>query len=342
MKVGVFDHLDRAGPSLVQQYEDRLRLIEAYEACGVHAYHLAEHHATPLGMAPSPNLFLSAVAQRTRRLRFGPLVYPLVLYHPLRLIEEICMLDHLSGGRLEFGVGKGASPHELEIYGADPKTWAPKAHEEALAVLMQGLTREVIDFEGEIFQFRNVPMELRPLQRPHPPMWYGASRPEGAAFAAKSGFNIVANTPAERARPIYQAYRDSWAATGRPEADLPLMGMNRFVIIAESDEAATQIASRAYKRWNRNFWQLWDARGPRPYVYYPDTFEEAEAAGFGVAGTARKVLDVLADQLSLSGANYLVCRFAFGDISLSEAMTSVELFADQVMPRLGASEPVGD
>ena len=338
MKVGVFDHLDRSGASLGQQYEDRLRLIEAYEACGVHAYHLAEHHSTPLGMAPSPNIFLSAVAQRTSRLRFGPLVYPLVLYHPLRLIEEICMLDHMSGGRLEFGIGKGASPHELELYGVDPDAWAPKAHVEALEVLMQGLTRDTIDFDGEIFKFRDTPVELRPLQQPHPPMWYGASRPEGAGFAAKSGFNIVVNAPAERGRPIYQAFRDSWEASGKRQADLPSMGMNRFVIIAESDQAAAEIAGRAYNRWNRNFWQLWDARGPRPYVYYPDTFQEAEAAGFGVAGTARKVLDTLSDQLDCCGANYLVCRFAFGDMTLSESMRSLELFSSQVLPSLGASQ----
>src|SRR5579885_617077 len=95
-------------------YEERLRIAELYDQLGFHAYHLAEHHSTPLGMAPSPNLFLAAAVQRTRRLRLCPLVYPLVLYHPLRLAEEICMLDHMSGGRLDFGIGKGASPHELE------------------------------------------------------------------------------------------------------------------------------------------------------------------------------------------------------------------------------------
>ena len=92
---------------LHQQYEERLKLIEAYDRAGFHAYHLAEHHATPLGMAPSPSVFLAAVAQSTKRLRFGPLVYTLSLYHPLRLVEEICMLDQMSGGRLELGIGTG-------------------------------------------------------------------------------------------------------------------------------------------------------------------------------------------------------------------------------------------
>ena len=338
MKVGVFDHLDRAGVPLSQQYEDRLRLISAYDTSGLHAYHLAEHHSTPLGISPSPNLFLSAAVQRTRRLRLCPLVYPLVLYHPLRLAEEVCMLDHMSGGRLDFGVGKGASPHELEIYGADPVEWAPRAHVEALQVLMQALTQDVVDFEGEVFTYRNAPMVLRPLQKPHPPMWYGASRAEGAAFAAQQGFNIVANAPAERARPIYDRYREVWEASGRSAAETPMLGMNRFVVIADTDRAAATIAGRAYRRWNRNFWQLWDERGPRPYAYYPDTFEEAERAGFGVAGSVAKVLDVLSQQLEQSGASYLVCRFAFGDLALAETTRSVELFTREVMPFLGVSQ----
>ena len=92
MKFGVFDHLDRGDLPLKDYYEARLKLIEAYDQAGFYAYHVAEHHSTPLGMAPSPSVFLAAVAQRTRRLRFGPLVYALPLYHPIRLIEEICML----------------------------------------------------------------------------------------------------------------------------------------------------------------------------------------------------------------------------------------------------------
>src|SRR5271169_4414181 len=119
MKLAVFDHIDRNALPLGEQYEQRLQLIEAYDRAGFHAYHLAEHHATPLGMAPSPGVFLAAVAQRTRRLRFGPLVYTLSLHNPLRLIEEICMLDQMSGGRLDIGFGRGSSPIELEYYGVD-------------------------------------------------------------------------------------------------------------------------------------------------------------------------------------------------------------------------------
>src|SRR5258706_7903747 len=98
MEFGVFDHLDLSGSPIERFYRDRLELVEAYERAGFHAYHVAEHHLTPLGMAPSPSVFLAAVAQRTKRLRFGPMVYVSPTYPRLRLLEEIGMLDQMSGG----------------------------------------------------------------------------------------------------------------------------------------------------------------------------------------------------------------------------------------------------
>ena len=122
-------------------YEDRLKLIEAYDRAGIYGYHCAEHHSTPLGMAPSPSVYLAAVSQRTKRLRFGPLVYTLALYHPLRLAEEICMLDQMSRGRFLLGIGKGISPIEVGYYGIDFKN-ADKMFAESLAIIMQALTHE--------------------------------------------------------------------------------------------------------------------------------------------------------------------------------------------------------
>ena len=110
---GVFDHIERGGRDPQELFEWRLGLLEQYDAAGFFCYHVAEHHATPLGMAPSPGLFLAAAAQRTRRIHLGPLVYLLPLYNPLRLIGEICMIDQMSGGRLEVGVGRGVG-HRAE------------------------------------------------------------------------------------------------------------------------------------------------------------------------------------------------------------------------------------
>jgi alkanesulfonate monooxygenase SsuD/methylene tetrahydromethanopterin reductase-like flavin-dependent oxidoreductase (luciferase family) len=186
MEFGVFDHLDRTGTSLADYYEDRLSIAEAYDRAGFYAYHLAEHHSTPLGMAPSPNVFLAALAQRTRRLRLGPMVYALPLHQPLRLIEEICMLDHMSGGRLDLAFGRGSSPIEIEYYGVDPAA-AQEIYAEGVELILQGLTHDVLDFHGKHYTFDGVPMELRPLQKPHPPVWYGVHAPDSAVRAARRG-----------------------------------------------------------------------------------------------------------------------------------------------------------
>src|ERR1700728_2322900 len=172
MKFGVFDHIDRSTAPLEAQYADRLRIIEAYDAAGFDSYHVAEHHGTPLGMAPSPGIFIASVAQRTRQIRFGPLVYILPLYHPLRLAEEIAMLDRLSNGRLNVGIGRGISPIESGLYGNDPADGVAR-FDEVLAVLRLAFTEERLTYSGQYYHFENVPIVMRPMQQPHPPLWYG-------------------------------------------------------------------------------------------------------------------------------------------------------------------------
>src|ERR1700691_116106 len=179
MEFGIFDHLDRASTPLPDYFERRLKMIDADARAGFYASHIAEHHSTPLGMAPSPNVFLAAVAQRTRRLRFGPLIFALPLHHPLRLIEEICMLDERSGAALDIGFGRGASPVELALYGVNPDE-AQAIYAEGVDLILAGLTHKVLDFHGKYFSFTDVPMELAPLQKPHPPIWYGVHAPDSA------------------------------------------------------------------------------------------------------------------------------------------------------------------
>jgi alkanesulfonate monooxygenase SsuD/methylene tetrahydromethanopterin reductase-like flavin-dependent oxidoreductase (luciferase family) len=130
LKFGIFDHLDDNGRPLGELFEQRLKLIERIERLGFAGYHLAEHHSTPLGHATSPSVFLASAFARTKTLRMGPLVYVLPLHHPLRAYEEICMLDHLSGGRLMMGIGRGGALIEHQRYGVDPKD-APAMYHEA-------------------------------------------------------------------------------------------------------------------------------------------------------------------------------------------------------------------
>jgi alkanesulfonate monooxygenase SsuD/methylene tetrahydromethanopterin reductase-like flavin-dependent oxidoreductase (luciferase family) len=335
MEFGIFDHLDRNELPLREFYEARLKLIEAYEAAGFYAYHLAEHHSTPIGMAPSPSVFLSAVAQRTRQIRFGPMVYALPLHHPLRLIEEICMLDQLSGGRLEIGFGRGSSPVEVSFYGQDPA----KAHAiygEAREVILRGLTQKRLNFEGSYFTFKDIPMELEPLQKPHPPMWYGVHSVEAAERAAYQGLNMVSLDSAADTRKFNDKFREIWRAT-RGKAAEPKLGVSRFIVIAEDEQQALAAASRAYPVWHRHFYYLFSLRGGKPAHPRPAAFDKMMEIRQAVAGNPETVREFLQSQLSESGANYLVGQFAFGDLSLAESLRSVELFRKHVMPKLTAT-----
>lgn len=335
MKLGVFDHMDRSLAPLDRFFEERLTLVEAYDQAGFYCYHVAEHHATPLGVAPSPGVWLAAVAQRTRNLRFGPLVYLLPLYHPIKLLEEICMLDQMSGGRFQLGVGRGISPIELSYYGLDPEQ-TPAMYAEALEVLLRGMAGPTLTFEGTYYRYKDVPMELAPFQTPHPPLWYGLARPEAIPWAARNRVNVVGNLPGPAMRGLTDAYRAEWEALGNDPAEMPLMGVGRHVVVAESEKEALAIARRGYVKWRESFLKLWLAHGkmPSPHAIFPERYEDAEAQGRAVAGTPDKVRDVLMRSIDEGGLNYILCRFAFGDITGDEALHSISLFARHVMPDL--------
>ena len=332
MKFGIFDHMDATGAPLGEQYEDRLQLIEAYDRGGFYAYHLAEHHGTPLGLAPSPGVFLAAVAQRTKKLRFGPLVYLLPLYHPLRLIEEICMLDQMSGGRFELGVGRGVSPIEVGFYGADPAK-GPKQLAEALEIIKAGLTSDILNHKGEFYEFVNVPIVMKPVQRPHPPLWYGIRSPETTAWAAANEANIVTLMPAGVARAITDRYRDEWGKLGKPASKLPLLGVARHRVLAEDGDEAKRSAQRAYRLWRKHLELLWKQYGvPFALGMLPLEFDELQKVGGAFAGTADGARAYIEQQTEASGTNYFVCDIAFGDLTRAEAMRTTQLLAREVIP----------
>ncbi len=338
MKFGVFDHVDGSGLPLGEHLEARLRMAEVYDRCGIHGYHVAEHHGTPLGYAPSPSVLLSAVAQRTRRLRIGPLVYMLPMYHPLRLIEEICMLDHMSQGRLMLGVGRGVSPHELKLFGLDLAK-VQEQYAEAFEILMKGFREERLTFKGRHYQFDDVPMTLKPLQQPHPELWYGILTPDTTAWAAAHDVNIVTLALDAGARHIAERYRAEWAKLGKPADRMPLIGVSRHVVVADTDQEAKALARRAYAKWVESFDKLWVDNGtsvriafPPIASLYPPTWDEVEAVGNGIAGSPETVLRYVLEEAERTTMSYLVSWFAFGDLTLEQVTHSVELFSRHVMP----------
>jgi alkanesulfonate monooxygenase SsuD/methylene tetrahydromethanopterin reductase-like flavin-dependent oxidoreductase (luciferase family) len=334
MKFGIYDHMDGNDQSLGAFYEDRLRLAEAYDRLGYFALQTAEHHSTPLGMAPSPSVFHAAVAQRTSRLKFGPLVYTLNLYHPLRLADEICMLDHMSGGRLLLGVGRGISPFEVGYFGGKPED-GQAMYVEALAVVLKALSSEVLTHEGRFYNYRDVPIMLHPLQTPHPPLWYGIGTVESVPWCAANTVHVVANGTAASVAPIAAAYRAEWRRLGQREEELPFIGTTRHMVLADTDAEALSLARRGYERWAASYFHLFKKHNAKPrFQIYSEDFDEVHAKGLILAGTAQTVGQAVERLRSESGANYLACRFAFGDLPYAVSLSSAERFAKLVAPRL--------
>ncbi|HZF15290.1 MAG TPA: LLM class flavin-dependent oxidoreductase [Steroidobacteraceae bacterium] len=338
MKFGIFDHVDASGLAPSEHYAARLRLLEAIDALAFHSYHVAEHHGTPLGLAPSPNVYLSAVSQRTRRLLFGPMVYVAALYHPLRLAEEICMLDHLSNGRLQVGLGRGAVWIEHELYGVE-RARVPQRYAEALDVLLQALTSDRVDFAGEHFRFRNVGIVMRPLQRPHPPLWYGIANPDSTVWAAAHDVNVVSLMPLAGAAKCLSRYREEWAKLGKAESALPAVGLMRHVVVAETDSDAERIARSAFRHWRASFTNLWERSGvPFPLEHIlTREWDGYVRNGLAVAGSPATVREFLAAQIKEAGANLVLGQMIFGNMREEEALHSLRLFSRDVIPSFKAA-----
>jgi alkanesulfonate monooxygenase SsuD/methylene tetrahydromethanopterin reductase-like flavin-dependent oxidoreductase (luciferase family) len=380
IRFGVFDHIEHLpGVPLHELYENRLKQMEALDEAGFFAYHLAEHHTPAVhSMAPSQNVFLSSAAQRTKRLRFGPGVYVLPLHHPLRLIEEVCMLDHLSGGRLELGVGRGGVL-EAFFWGqeGDEATNAQR-YEETLGALRAGLANDELTFEGQFYNFDRVPMRLRPLQKPTPSFWY-MRNPE---TAAQNGMNCIVVGSLDVLEANVVRYRRLWREHNASVLTLqqrePMIGLVVHVLLDDDEQRAIATAEPAAKAYGYNlsaprrleaqrrgltqFTQ--PTGGVRPVG--PDRHRAVEERrdldaslaalaeqerqqrdarrrtpggipGF-VVGTPETVSDYF-DEYLKTGANYMVLSFQWGSLSHEDAMRSIRLFKDELMPRYGVADP---
>ncbi len=329
VEFGVIDHLDRQSCEIFETYDSRLDLIQRYDAAGFTTFLLTEHHFTPLGLAPSPLMFLSAAARLTQRIRLAPLVLILPLYHPLRVAGEICMLDHLSHGRLDIGLGRGISPYELAYYNINHLE-SRDIFNEAREVLMQALTQDVLNFKGEHFKFFNVPIELKPFQKPLPPTWFPCSSPESAAMAARQGMNTCFLAPASRARAMVQSYRDTWQASDRAAEPMPKVAITRHLYLADTDAEAREVGIAAHRQWYERFGHLWARFDPRMPAEYDA--ERHMASGTLIFGTPQTVKERIAEELETTGANYFVTRFAFGNLTHEQSCRSLERFVHEVMP----------
>lgn len=345
MKFGIFDHLERSPDrTLSTQFDERIAFVQAAEEAGAYCLHVAEHHSSPLNMVPAPGVYLGAVARATKNIRLGPLVYLLTLYTPLKLAEEVCMLDHLSNGRFELGVGRGVSPYELNFHNVDAKE-SREIFFDAYECLRAALSDDEFSYESKYFKYEDVPMPLRPLQAPYPPVWYGSSNETGSTWAGERGLHFASNGPVEKAKENVAFYKAAFAKHGKaahPKEDFDggvAIGTLRHIVVAETDEAAVKIAKPAMEfhasslNWIRKRVGDTDFTA-RNNIHRDEDLESWRQKGMAIVGSPDTVAKALEAQAREIGINYLIAYLFFGTMTLRDALSSLELFQNEVMPRL--------
>lgn len=329
LRFGMFDQFEHPGGIPVHElYRHRIGLAVKAEEAGFWGWHKSEHHMIPLDAAPSTNVLLAAVIERTSRIRVCSLVHLLPFYHPLRLVEELCMLDHLSEGRFEFGFGKGVSPPEHMLWGLDPEEAVP-VMDETLEIIFQAFETEgLLSFEGHVHQFEDVPIEIRPHQQPHMPLW----RPGTLETAARMAVRTMAGGPIAAVAAAARRYREHYDPSGIGRHHEPMLGGVRKVIVAPTDAEADTIGRRAWPAFSEHLSRLW-WRYDIPTVNDPtiggdfDRAKEVQAVVVGSPDTIREHCEQFEAE---AGTDYFVGQFAWGDLTPYEVTRSVDLFAEHV------------
>jgi alkanesulfonate monooxygenase SsuD/methylene tetrahydromethanopterin reductase-like flavin-dependent oxidoreductase (luciferase family) len=341
---GIFDSFDQGDSTPGQVIASRLGFAVEAERAGIRHYHVTEHHGTPLSVCPSPNLFLAALSQRTTAMRIGALVHVLPAYEPLRLAEEIAVLDQLTGGRLDVGVGSGVSPYELSYFGIDPAQ-ARARYAETLTAVTQALTTGRMRHAGTLLRDYDVELSVGPVQRPHPPLWYASSNTATAEWAGANGVNFVGRWNDGGFIPAARAYWDAWrlsadasAATGTtPRAGAtPRIGTAAHVYIGRTDNEAVERFRKANDVFARQLLKLWHDNGNHNADHLYDT-DRTMANGNSLVGSAETVAARLAAQVSQAPVNYFEATLAFGDLTPDEATANLTAFAETVMPAVRAA-----
>jgi len=344
MKIGLFDHVEDGERPLATLFDERLRFAEAADAAGIYSLHVAEHHATPLNMVPVPGVYLGAVARATKRMRLGPLVYLLPLYSPLRLIEEICILDHLSHGRLDVGVGRGVSPYELKFHKVEHDQ-SRDIFIDAFKCISAGLTADSLTYKGNHYVYENVPIALRPLQQPHPPFWYGSSNEIGSTWAGEHGLHYVTLGPTAFAKANIEAYKKALIKRGAPAQPSDefsggaAIGVQRHIFVADTDAEALRFAKRPMEVHLANLNWLRVKQGDtgltsRLKIPHGESFEDCLGNGTVIAGSPQTVRTEIERQVKELGINYLLTYLFLGTMSLDDALRSLSLFSTEIMPHL--------
>ncbi|MDH3678359.1 MAG: LLM class flavin-dependent oxidoreductase [Acidimicrobiia bacterium] len=335
LRFGLVDHIELSDTaSMGEVFRWHLDLVTAADEAGLWGYHTTEHHLSALDATPSPSLFLAAAAPLTSHIQLCSLVHIITGYHPVRLAEEIIMLDHLTDGRFQLGVGKGVSPPEHRLL--DLVT------EEVGAVFDDHLRRLVDVLEGKPVD--GAPIPFSAVQDPYPPLWYAGN----ARRAAELNLHVIIGGPPKLVADQIAEHRRIGAErrsspTGPPRYNPTVtaltVGATRHVLVDRDGNRARRRAVESWATYTRHINHHFDRTGEsatRDPTFGGDPHAAMAACGL-VAGSPTEIADSYHELVEVGGADYLLGSFHWGDLTHPEAMSSFELFVTEVMPAVAGT-----
>lgn len=344
-------HLLEAPAGVKQQdqvYREALEQIRFAEELGFHRTWLAEHHFSDYGICPSTLVLGAAVATATKRIRIGLAVVVLPFNNPIRVAEEAAMVDVLSGGRLDFGVGRGYQKPEFDGFGIAMDESRGRFNE-SMDIILKAWTQETFSHDGVYYQVKDLTTLPKPIQKPHPPVFVATiATPATVEYAARKGFSILSPGRALGAhgQPHQEApvdlpalFREACEKCGRRFTDIELP-IIRHIYVAESTDQAQREARDAVMRYFMTFGrQTVEIRTQQvsdQYKYYRQpptdvTYEQLLDAAL-IFGDPDYVVGKIRRQQQKEGFNSLICWLNFGGLEHEKVLKSMELFAKKVMP----------
>ena len=335
----------RENSTHAEMFRRQLEEVELAEQIGIHQIWFFEHHLIPTAPAPSPNLLIAAAARTTSRIRFASMVNILPFRHPLLVAEEAAMLDNLTNGRLDMGLGRGLRPPEFTAFGIDQQQ-SREMFLESFDIIRRVWADEIFTYRGKYWTVdKNGPLSPPLVQRPHPPFLVSAQSEESLRWAARHDIPFAQiNSMVAQARRDQALYREMQAAHGH--APVPRLYLMREIYVSDSDARARAEA----QPYLQQYWQLWNrytqftrgGRLPDSYDFWRRqapmlhamSFDEIAANDMVILGGPETVAETilrLAGQLDLMG---LALVFKLGAMPYDMVERSMRAFGEAVMPKL--------
>jgi alkanesulfonate monooxygenase SsuD/methylene tetrahydromethanopterin reductase-like flavin-dependent oxidoreductase (luciferase family) len=332
-------------------YDSGLEQMLAAESLGYQSVWIAEHHFNDYGLCPAPQVLASFIAARTTTLRLGMGVSLLPLHHPVDLAEELAVLDVVSGGRLDVGIGRGGTLQDYQTFQSDREDARARV-EEGIALMRQSWSGAPFDFQGRFHSAERLHVRPRPVQRPHPPLFIASNSEDSVLSAARLGLPTLSSffVPVDDLRRRHLRYREAARAAGRPDAEIEELerqswGM-RVVHVAPSRDEALRATEAPFMGYQQKMAVLRsDSSGgsvPKSFdrsLLRLRTFEEYLATGWTLIGTADEVREGLQQYLEATGYQRVMLLMALPGLDTALALRSMRLFVDEVAPAMAPVAP---